>query len=450
MKISYDRSIKLAGIGLAPLTRLGLERWFDNYQIVALHDTDAAGLMHMPPIRLLQELRFGKLNSQQIIKSDVFRTLAAGELAGYDFSTYRPVKVDDPVLRQRFVMSDPVFSKTYENKAWIREHLGSLLPFPAFTIHERSDLAPEANIYARLAAVGTPFVLQHEQLSGGNGTYIIKNYAAYCDALRSLPQRGLIVVSAFIADAKERSVQCCVTSDGVVVGALQKQLIREPLLCNTRIPMVQAFVGGEIGTVQASDAVQAKVRQVAQTIGQYMANDGYKGIFGIDFMIRGEEVYVLEVNARLTGLTPLLTMMCRTDFDVPFYLLHILELGGYGYEITKPAKKDQTKPAQGSLLLLRSHEDTPKRLTKTLASGVYLSKDGKLKLIRQDCLFADTDPQDALLVQQYAPVGEVVKPGVRLAAIMVRRPVLDSDDHLLEGIRQIVQQLYGHIVLDEH
>src|SRR5256886_5243806 len=86
---------------------------------------------------------------------------------------------------------------------------------------------------------------------------------------------------------------------------------------------------GEISPADPLQAVYPEIKQYALGIGQRLQELGYRGIFGLDCLVDPSgRVYVLEINPRLTGLTPLLTMLYRENQDIPFYLLHILELAG--------------------------------------------------------------------------------------------------------------------------
>jgi hypothetical protein len=446
MKVNYDRTALIAGIGVAPWTRLGLERWFPNYKIVSLYDSGVATLRHTPPVLLLGDVRLTKRNTQQMVRTDMFKRLATNELAEYSFLTYKPVEIADGALRNRFIMSRPQYTSSYENKAWLREQFGRQLPFAAYHIYNRTDLRADREQYDRLCRLSLPFVLQHEQLSGGKGTYIVKSYADFIMALSSLPPDGRIVASQHISDARERSVQCCSTRLGTVHGDLQKQIVRSPQLCNLAASVVNGYCGAEIGTVRSSMTVTQSVQRVIDTIGTHMATSGFRGVFGIDFLVRDDELYILEINARLTGVTPLLTMIYQSHGAIPFYLLHALELGGYDYTVDR-LQASSNFDSIGSLLLLQSQADQTMTIAATWRSGIYDVLDDGLQFVRSDSRFQNSDSASAIFIQQYVPAGETVRPGGRLIAILTRHAVLDDQDALLPEMKRLVASLYVGIEL---
>jgi hypothetical protein len=445
MKVVYNTNVLIAGIGVTPWTRLGPEQWLQDYRIVSYRDGGATGMLNMPPVHLLGEVELTKKNTQQMIRTDAFKQSALNGLKDYSFITYKPVVVDDPQLEQRFLMNDPGHTRTFENKAWLREAFGAELPFAPFVIVRRADLQADEITYEKLRELCEVLVMQHEQLSGGKGTYIVRNFADFCAALAALPEDGKIVISAYLSGAQERSVQCVVTQRyGTLYGGLQKQIVRDPYVCNLATTVVNGFGGGEIGTLATTPARQKIIAECVEKIGQRMKEEGFKGIFGIDFMIRGGEVFLLEINARLTGLTPLLTMMYRPGLDIPFYLIHTLELAGEPYTISAGQQRPDGQPAgAGGMLVLQSQQSQSCRLDRTLSSGVYTLRGEKLVLVRRDIHFAPNDPADAVLVQSYVTEGTVVKPAERLITAMVRQPVLNTDDELNDFARQLVSSLYA-------
>lgn len=443
MKITFDSTIKLAGIGMSPWTRLGLEQWFPRYKIIALDACDAGNLANVPPILELNNVNIAKQNTQHLVRTDAFKNVAIQQLPGYSFLTYNPVTIDDPDLRHRFIMQEKRFAMTYENKAWLRETFGDQLPFASHQIVDLEYVRKTSNAYKELASNGVPFVLQHEQLSGGKGTFIIKTDSDLTAALASLPAMGKLVISSYVDGAVERSIQCVMTRHGLIRGPLQKQIVRHPALCNLGKENVNAFCGAEVGTITTSPDIEQKIAACLKEIELTMRRDGYKGIFGIDFLIRGNELYVLEINARLTGVTPLLTALYQPDRDIPFVLLHALELSGAKYSIDYPVAPQQC--TAGSLMILQSHEREIVRLDRTVDSGVYRLHSGTLQLVRKDARFAASDPSDVFIVQQYVPPQTVVKPGSRVAAVLSRRAVTDANDQLTSESLAVITALYNHI-----
>jgi hypothetical protein len=441
MKITFDTTKKIVGLGVVPWTRLGLEHWFDDYTILSLQGCDLDGWATNPRLKTLGSSLQGKKNVQNMVQTQAFTDRVKSEMASAYFLPYKPITIENGELAKRFLMNDPQFTRTYENKAYFRKQFAATIPFAPYKIYADGMLGATKVSYEKIVRkFGHAFVLQHEQLSGGKGTRIIESFDDFKKAMLVLP-KGKIVVSQLITDAVERSVQVVATRNGIFTGALQKQIVRNPQLYKADLNGASTFCGGEVGTVRVSQAVEEKVQAYAEVIGQHMYVQGYRGIFGMDMLIRGEEVFVLEVNARITGLTPLLMALYR-EGNIPFYLLHALELGNFDYRITEFA----TEPIRaGGLLLLQAHNDEPMQLTKTLDSGIYAYENGQLTFIRKDLSFKPSDDDLRLLIQAYVPKGSIVKPGERVVAVFTQRPILDETEELQNEYTKLVNELYARI-----
>jgi predicted ATP-grasp superfamily ATP-dependent carboligase len=86
-------------------------------------------------------------------------------------------------------------------------------------------------------------------------------------------------------------------------------------LADQRIEGGTAFRGSCAPTLLADD-VAAELRRLTRTVGALMARDGYRGIFGCDYVVGDEgEILLVEVNARKQGTT--MEMACARELALP-------------------------------------------------------------------------------------------------------------------------------------
>ncbi len=439
MQVDYDSGLKIAGLAISPWPRVGLERWFEGAQYVSLTGWDLPSGAGIPPLWQIDSP--SDTSVQALARTARFDQLANNELRDYYF-LLRSTKLPDRSWAKRCLMNDLSLSK-FENKAWFREQFGKQLPFASFRIVDRLEATQSA--YEKLCTLSPELVLQHERLSGGQGTHVVRNFQQYLKACSNLAKpTGRVVVSAHLNGAKERSVQCCATRYGIFRSPLQKQIVAEPSLTCVDQPGTNLFAGGEIGTGEVDTQLDAAIDRCVQTVGQQMWAAGFRGVFGLDFLLLHDQLYILEVNARLTGMTPLLTMMYQSG-SIPFYLLHVLGLGGFDYTIQQAST---VTSAVGGLLILRHRQLKPERLVKTLASGIYHLDKGKLEFQRSDLRFRDHDGTEAILVQANLAPGGHATPGVRLLSVMTRQPILDSHDQLTPRSHHLVAELYKQVQME--
>jgi hypothetical protein len=447
MKLQFDTKAKLAGIGLVPWTRIGLERWFEDYAIASLYGWDLAGVKGAPKAFSLDQSAYGmpelsRLNSQHLIKSDQFQQLLLEQLPGRTFLTYKTLKIPQPLVEGglRFLGVDKELTGKLENKAAFRELCTDIVPFPAYKSIERAMIGRTAKALELLLAGREAVVLQDEILSGGRGTYVVRTLDELNTALDSIEKLSggqLIVASDLIPRARERSVQAVVTRYGTFVGPLQKQIIADPLLANLTVPDGDRFCGAEISAEDPVAGVYEEIRAYALGIGKRIQALGYRGIFSVDCLVdESGKVFVLEINPRVTGITPLVTMLYREGQDIPFLLLHTLELAGLDYTIADDSI-DASSP-EGSLLVLHSPYKYRSKIVDSPSSGLYDLKTHTFLDKRYQLGPASEERQ--VLIQQFAP-GFEARPGGRLMTAYVNGRVLDDQETLLPDVKDALEWL---------
>lgn len=455
MKIRFNQDIKIAGIGIVPWTRLGPEEWLKDYAIASLYGWDVADADGMPPVFALSDTgcplpQLAKLNTKHLLATTEFQELLNTHLPGYDLLTYKPVEIPAELADRKFLMVNPSFTARFENKAVFREMFEGKIRFPAYTIVQRADLHKDEATFAQLMGSRSRIVLQDEQLSGGTGTHIVSTFEEYqkaVDDLNAMSQHSRVVVSEAISSPKERSIQCCVTRHGVLTGPLQRQIVRDPLLANMAVAEGDKFCGAQILAADQKTKAHAEATEIAQKIGMVLQAEGYRGIFGIDFLMdESGELYVLEINPRITGVTPLLTAMYKGEEGIPFYLLHLLELGGYDYTVDDThAEFDK----DGALLVVHSLETHPVRVLKTPSSGTYCVRNDELVKLSDNIDLAGLRGQE-FIIQEYIPAGMPVKPGGRFLRLQFATAVIDFEtDVLYNSTSTIIKTVQKHIVTEK-
>jgi biotin carboxylase len=449
MKIQYDADVLIAGLGIVPWTRLGPERWFPNYKIISGAGWDLPAMPGLPEVFALADQTgplpdMAKLTSQNLLDTSQFQSMLQKTIPGYAIFTYKPVRLPENLLQSgiTFKMMDQSLTKTIENKAAFREQFADLeLPFPAFTIYDRASLRADVKTLHTILGTRSSVILQDEIISGGRGTFVIQTIKDLQGALASIEAMDSgtrVVVSEHITPVRERSVQACATRYGTFVGPLQKQVIADPLLANLKVPNSDRFCGAEISPSDPLQGTYKEIKQYAERIGNRLTELGYRGIFSVDCLVdERSKVYVIEVNPRVTGITPLVTALYRKGKDIPFYLLHILENMGMDYEIIDDTVTEV--PPTGSLMILHGSNAKPATIVRSPASGLY-DQDGVF--LRQAFRPDDTH----YLIQKYASDFPIV-PGGRICSIISQQPILDHQDALLPETIKVVECLKKGVVV---
>ncbi|MEX1112334.1 MAG: ATP-grasp domain-containing protein [Candidatus Andersenbacteria bacterium] len=297
------------------------------------------------------------------------------------------------------LLANPVsFRRLFENKAGVREIDSLQALFPRFDIQHRSQLLEPERFEQLASKFSLPFVVQNEseQLSGSRGTAIIRSHQDYETFFKHMHGRGgdRFVVSEYIA-GQPYSVQGCITASGIYWGPIQRQIVSDLWLS---LPGFSQFCGGVWGEAGLDEAA---FYAIANQIGAAMKQQGYKGIFGIDFLLSEDgKPYAIEVNARLTSMTPVLSMMQNKQGIPPLLLLHVLEHARVPYALHNQEeyrqKVQQSLPL--SYVVLHNRRPYSVRNAGSFRSGIYTFEDGSLQYIRPGYILSDIRSESEILI----------------------------------------------------
>ena len=170
--------------------------------------------------------------------------------------------------------------------------------------------------------IGNPFIIQFDIGHTGNSTYFIEKE----DDIKQLAlkrARQTIRVLKYI-NGKTWTINATTTKKGVFLGGLSLQI--------TGIPECTSSPASTVGndwtaTQNLSKEKLKEIGEVTVKIGTLMYQNGFKGFFGIDFIIEEStnNIYVIEINARQPASVSLYTHIQEEKKEIPLKLLHIAE-----------------------------------------------------------------------------------------------------------------------------
>ncbi len=277
---------------------------------------------------------------------------------------------------------------------------------------------------------GLPFVVQLAKGAGGSGTFFISSQ----DELRALQDEEgeqEVTVSRFISSISP-NINAVVCEDQVLLSHPSLQLVGIPQ-CTGRL---SAYCGNDFGAAQrlSSAAVQAIYEQTRK-IGLWIARQGFRGLWGLDFVLDGSDVYPLDLNARLQGSTALLTELQEVEAEAPLVLAHALSFLEGGPELLHrlAACWADPRPYHGAQIILRSRKRDWCVVRGGLRPGVYDWDGTRATYRREGLTIADTQAADEFVLTRYVPrVGTRVEAGVTLCKILTRAEVLDGASNKLQ------------------
>lgn len=209
----------------------------------------------------------------------------------------------DPSLREHILCQNTqdllrILNNKMLCKLWLKE-LVPLLPGVQMFGSEISRTGIEKYLPNTQA-----FVIQPDFSSGGHNTYLLtdKNEIRVLEKLNSA---ALYTVSPYKENAIPVNIHGMSYRDGFQLYPASIQLIRQKqdqLL----------YEGGDfIALKTLSDGIQDRLYSIAERVSEKLVSVGYLGVYGIDLIVTGDDIYFMEINPRFQASTPVLNYALR-------------------------------------------------------------------------------------------------------------------------------------------
>lgn len=305
-----------------------------------------------------------------------------------------------------------------------------------------------ANLFSRLSSrLGVPFVVQDAQGESGWDTALVYSIDDLEKALGKI-HHGLRA-ARYIKNNIPLSVHVCILNDEIKVRGPWLQIAGFPELSTSPF----RFGGNDTNQSLITPEVRVAVDTMTSRISDYMREEGYRGIFGIDFLwdVDTATVYPQEINSRIVGGTRLLTGMQKDQGLLPDLVKHVqqfadVDLSPKAQEL-RNAELDPSK--EYSQLIIRNTKATQVPVLSRLDPGIYELREGKLCRKSESLCMEDMDAQD-ILITSCAHTGCTLSPGEAMARMLLKRSVIASNAYELTAdakslINAIRMQVTGNI-----
>jgi hypothetical protein len=237
------------------------------------------------------------------------------------------------------------------------------------------------------------------------------------------------------------TVEAVATRHGTLVGPLQTDI--------TGFPEVTPYKGGWCGNdvfTRGLEKERKAVQRMAQKLGDRLYKAGYRGAFCMDFLIDTDtrEVYLGEINPRISGASPLTNLVTSTYGGCPVYLFHLLEFMDVPWELE--LAKVQQRWAEfdnWSQLILKFPHDRVEMITKAPASGIWrMNSSGDIALVRKSIdWFLVSDEDEAFYLRVYT-AGDYRYHGADMGILVSRGRFQTDDRTLTDRARQWVAAIH--------
>lgn len=355
-----------------------------------------------------------------------------------------------------------------EHTEEICEQLGLRVAFPPAKLRSRMDnkietvrignkvgvpsvpnVLSKVDNYEHLVEVSQPLgtndlVIQSAFGDSGHTTYFVSNEDEYYKYAEEIEAESEVKIMKRIS-CRGSAIEACTTRCGTVVGPLMTELVGFKSLT----PYKGGWCGNEMFAGAFTQEVQDKAREYTFKYGEALREEGYRGYFELDFLIDNEsgEVYLGELNPRVTGASSLTNVAAFAHSDVPLFLFHLLEFSDQDFDIDIEELNKRWSDPQSidswSQLVIKHTDESVDLLTQAPQSGVWkMAGDGSISYDHYSYHpHAAENEQEAFFVR-ISGVGDFRYEGADLGILITRGRLMDDDFNLtprakawIDGIR---------------
>ncbi|HEY5713781.1 MAG TPA: ATP-grasp domain-containing protein [Candidatus Gracilibacteria bacterium] len=296
--------------------------------------------------------------------------------------------------------------------------------------------------------LGHKFVIQYSfnpqgyNSSGGRDTFVIDNITQFRE-VRNLNYNTPARISKFIHGV-ELGVHAVATNRGTIVTDCYLQAIGIPELTDNQ----SMFCGIDFTSSQALPAsVNQQVKTITKKIGESLYKYGYKGVFGVDFLLENQtnKVYVLEINPRFTAATNMMSFLLQKQDLLSPIALHFSEYLDCIPETFSVEEYEQSiaGKSNGSLLYIRNREGKTVQMTKAPMPGIYsVNDEGVVSYVKEGYEAGQLENEDQILVRKFHPLQRDIGPVEVLFEVQSLRNCLEGKSNLSDRWKNIIDDLY--------
>jgi hypothetical protein len=276
--------------------------------------------------------------------------------------------------------------------------------------------------YAELASeMGSPFVVQTARGMSGSGTAFIASEGDCAEASARFGDRP-VRAAPDLGDLS-LNINALATEENVVVSCPSLQLTGLAMLGARR----GMYCGNDfVAAAKLPGRVSTSVVEQTSRIGRWLSSLGFRGLFGLDFVIdqATDRAYAVDLNPRWQGSTTALTLAEAKAGRLPLAAAELAwRLGAIGEADLRRSSSLFLEPVAAAHISLRSGTSGRAVVSGEVRPGVYSSG---LVFRKSGFELSDLSTSEELLVTGGVPrPGATMGPGAHVLRVACERQVLD-------------------------
>jgi biotin carboxylase len=294
------------------------------------------------------------------------------------------------------------------------------------------------------AGLGTDLVVQTPYGDSGKTTFFVRSPADWnAYAADIVGQRAKVMKRI---NNKAAAVEAVLTRHGTIVGPFMTDLTGYPELT----PYKGGWCGNDVFPEALSEEHRARAIDLVRRLGGRLGQEGYKGFFEVDILIDldTDEVYLGELNPRISGASSMTNVTAGAYADIPLFLFHLLEYMDVDYVIDVDEINERWWRLAAvdiwAQLIMKEANDSIERILTAPQTGTYhLDEDGSLHFVRPSHDWHEVTHEDeAFFLRVYGP-GDYRFKGADLGILVTKGHMQTAEGlterarHYIDGIRRL-------------
>lgn len=294
--------------------------------------------------------------------------------------------------------------------------------------------------------LGERLVVQTAFGDSGHTTFFIDNEKDYAKYAKEIEKEKEVKIMKRVR-CRGSALEACVTRHGTLVGPLMTELVGFKELT----PYKGGWCGNEVVPEAFTQKIRDHARKAAFKMGEALRKKRYRGYFELDFLIDmdTEEVYLGEMNPRITGASSMTNLAAFAHADAPLFLFHLLEFAGVPYDLDVEALNERWSHPSNidtwSQLVIKHTGSQVKPIRSAPESGVWrMEKDGEVVFERNQIHRRTVHDENRAFYLRIADKGDWFYEGADLGILVSRGRFMTDNFRLTKRARKWIDGIASH------
>lgn len=348
-----------------------------------------------------------------------------------------------PSAKMRNDMDNKVNTNRLAEKAGV-----ACVPYVLSKVKDYEDLQKVSKKLGDDLVIQTPFG------DSGHTTFFISNEEEYKEHAEEIEAEKEVKIMKRI-NCRGSAIEACVTRHGTIVAPLMTELVGFKELT----PYKGGWCGNEIFPDSFNPSLRKKAREYTQLFGDQLRKEGYKGYFELDFLIDEDngEIYLGELNPRVTGASSITNHAVFALADAPLYLFHILEWMDVDYDLNVDAINNrwakQENTDSWSQLVIKHTKKTIEQVTAAPKSGIWrIFDNGHIQFNRMDTHRRAVESENEAFFLRITNEGDYLYEGADMGILVTRGRMMTDNFQLTQRAKTWINAIksnYASTVLED-